>query len=109
MSEYQRTHNKYIKNKNEIILFFQEIEAHFSKKSKTNLLRKSKSEPADEKKPKDIALDNLNNLHIPIGPYVEANIIRLQQSDVLPQQQVNSSPLQGHSNPAFEESNTTHL
>uniref|UniRef100_W8AE23 Facilitated trehalose transporter Tret1 n=2 Tax=Ceratitis capitata TaxID=7213 RepID=W8AE23_CERCA len=80
-----------------------EIEAHFSKKSKTNLMKKSCR--VDLKKRASIQLDNLQNLQMPISAQAEAKIIQLQQSDFLPQR----TPTGGEVNHAFEENNTTHL
>lgn len=51
-------------------------------------------------------LDNLDNLQMPIGPYTEAKIIQLQQSDFIPIRTNNGG---GATNMAFEENNTTHL
>ncbi|XP_051864044.1 facilitated trehalose transporter Tret1 isoform X1 [Drosophila albomicans] len=90
-----------------------EIEAHFSKKSDMNLLRKQPSPKELEKQQQTqpsnvIHLDNLQNLHVPISSQQQAKIIHLQQSDFAPQ--ANSNPLRGATNHAFEESsNTTHL
>lgn len=89
-----------------------EIEAHFSKKSDVNLLRKQPSPREIEKQQHSnqsnaIHLDNLQNLHVPISSQQQAKIIHLQQSDFAPQ---TNSSLRGTTNPAFEESsNTTHL
>ncbi|KAL7728352.1 hypothetical protein ACLKA6_007446 [Drosophila palustris] len=97
-----------------------EIEAHFSKKSDMNLLRKQPSAREIEKQQQRqsignpmqsnaIHLDNLQNLHVPISSQQQSKIIHLQQSDFAPQSNTNSS-LRGTTNPAFEESsNTTHL
>nr|XP_014091416.1 facilitated trehalose transporter Tret1-2 homolog isoform X1 [Bactrocera oleae] len=79
-----------------------EIEAHFSKKSKTNLLKKSCRQDLNKTA---IQLDNLQNLQIPISAQAEAKIIQLQQSDFVPQR----LHVAGEINPAFEENNTTHL
>ncbi|KAH8417184.1 hypothetical protein KR222_005930, partial [Zaprionus bogoriensis] len=90
--------------------FLQEIEAHFSKKSDMNLLRKQPATKVIEKPQHPgpanvIQLDNLQNLHVPISSQQQAKIIHLQQSDFAP-----ASSLVGATNHAFEEgSNTTHL
>ncbi|KAH8310930.1 hypothetical protein KR044_003484, partial [Drosophila immigrans] len=90
-----------------------EIEAHFSKKSDMNLLRKQPSKKEIEKQQQTqpsnaIHLDNLQNLHVPISSQQQAKIIHLQQSDFAPQ--TGNNPLRGTTNLAFEEnSNTTHL
>ncbi|XP_064549236.1 facilitated trehalose transporter Tret1 isoform X2 [Drosophila montana] len=96
-----------------------EIEAHFSKKSDMNLLRKQPPQTASEKQPNQsmnptnaIQLDNLQNLHVPISPQQQAKIIHLQQSDFTPRTTLerSGSSLGGATNLAFEESsNTTHL
>ena len=66
-------------------------------------------------------LNNLENLQIPIGPYTEAKIIQLQQSDFVPKRNADNSHNNnnyngnhhisqgGITNLAYEESNTTHL
>ncbi|XP_053969704.1 facilitated trehalose transporter Tret1 isoform X3 [Anastrepha ludens] len=79
-----------------------EIEAHFSKKSNTNLMKKSCRLDLNKT---SIQLDNLQNLQIPVSAQTEAKIIQLQQSDFLPHQ----SSIGGEINPAFEENTTTHL
>ncbi|XP_011203845.2 facilitated trehalose transporter Tret1 isoform X1 [Bactrocera dorsalis] len=79
-----------------------EIEAHFSKKSKTNLLKKSCRQDLNKTV---IQLDNLQNLQIPISAQTEAKIIQLQQSDFVPQR----LHVAGEINLGFEENNTTHL
>ncbi|KAH8359792.1 hypothetical protein KR093_008883, partial [Drosophila rubida] len=90
-----------------------EIEAHFSKKSDVNLLRKQPSSKEIEKQQQTqqsnaLQLDNLQNLHVPISSQQQAKIIHLQQSDFAPQ--TSSNPLRGATNLAFEEhNNTTHL
>ncbi|XP_034488898.1 facilitated trehalose transporter Tret1 isoform X2 [Drosophila innubila] len=89
-----------------------EIEAHFSKKSDMNLLRKQPSPKEIEKQQQPnqsnaIHLDNLQNLHVPISSQQQSKIIHLQQSDFAPQ---TNRSLSGTANLAFEESsNTTHL
>lgn len=96
-----------------LFYFGQEIEAHFSKKSDMNLLRKGPPSKAIEKPPNPsttniIQLDNLQNLHVPISSQQQAKIIHLQQSDFAPVAE-ESSP-SGATNHAYEEScNTTHL
>ncbi|XP_017475702.1 PREDICTED: facilitated trehalose transporter Tret1 isoform X2 [Rhagoletis zephyria] len=79
-----------------------EIEAHFSKKSDTNLFRKSRRQDLSKTA---IQMDNLQNLQIPISAQTESKIIKLQQSDFLPQNTTNG----GETNLAFEENNITHL
>ncbi|XP_067642478.1 solute carrier family 2, facilitated glucose transporter member 8 isoform X2 [Eurosta solidaginis] len=79
-----------------------EIEAHFSKKSKTNLMKKSCR--IDLKKT-SIQLDNLQNLQVPISVQTEAKIIKLQQSDFVPKN--TTSGRDGEINLAYEENNTT--
>lgn len=67
-------------------------------------------------------MDNLENLQIPIGPYTEAKIIQLQQSDFIPKHSSssngngnnnnksnNNGNQGGITNMAYEENNTTHL
>ncbi|XP_002000342.2 facilitated trehalose transporter Tret1 isoform X2 [Drosophila mojavensis] len=99
-----------------------EIEAHFSKKSDMNLLRKQPPQHATEKQQSPpvnganaIQLDNLQDLHMPVSQLQQAKIIKLQQSDFVPAAQPErptdrGAALAGVSNPAFEETNnTTHL
>ncbi|XP_073832397.1 uncharacterized protein isoform X2 [Musca autumnalis] len=100
-----------------------EIEAHFSKKSPTNLLCKKQQKLEKEQKkqqaesesgyPYPLQPEHLENLQIPIGPYTEAKIIQLQQSDFLPnlhRRNESNGGASGISNMAYEEeSNTTHL
>ncbi|XP_037821378.1 facilitated trehalose transporter Tret1 isoform X2 [Lucilia sericata] len=96
-----------------------EIEAHFSKKSDKNLLckKQQKQERLQKQQQQNqqtcpIHLDNLDNLQIPIGPYTEAKIIQLQQSDFIPQHNNNNNSngnQGGFTNMAYEENNTTHL
>lgn len=96
-----------------LLFFAQEIEAHFSKKSDVNLLRKGSQTKAIEKPPNPsstnvIQLDNLQNLHVPISSQQQAKIIHLQQSDFAPVAAESSHG--GATNLAYEEScNTTHL
>ncbi|XP_061393962.1 facilitated trehalose transporter Tret1 [Musca vetustissima] len=98
-----------------------EIEAHFSKKSPTNLLckkqqklekqqKKQMTQNNDTRYPCPLHVEHLENLQIPIGPYTEAKIIQLQQSDFLPNRRTNGTNGDGVTNMAYEEeSNTTHL
>ncbi|KNC23736.1 hypothetical protein FF38_01201 [Lucilia cuprina] len=95
-----------------------EIEAHFSKKSDKNLLckKQQKQERLQKQQQKQqtcsIHLDNLDNLQIPVGPYTEAKIIQLQQSDFIPTHNNNNNSNDnqgGFTNMAYEENNTTHL
>ncbi|XP_023178926.2 facilitated trehalose transporter Tret1 isoform X2 [Drosophila hydei] len=99
-----------------------EIEAHFSKKSDLNLLRKQPRQHESEKQQSPptngtnaIQLDNLQDLHMPVGSQQQTKIIHLQQSDFVPQTHMERPTSRGPSlvgvtNPAFEEtSNTTHL
>ncbi|TMW51385.1 hypothetical protein DOY81_003509 [Sarcophaga bullata] len=102
-----------------------EIEAHFSKKSTKNLLCKKQQKQEKLEKQRQLTcpvhLNNLENLQIPIGPYTEAKIIQLQQSDFVPKRNADNSHNNnnyngnhhisqgGITNLAYEESNTTHL
>ncbi|XP_065355023.1 facilitated trehalose transporter Tret1 [Calliphora vicina] len=102
-----------------------EIEAHFSKKSDKNLLCKKQQKLERLQKQQrnqqncPMHMDNLENLQIPIGPYTEAKIIQLQQSDFIPKHSsssngnnnnINNNGNQGGiTNMAYEENNTTHL
>ncbi|XP_011292199.1 facilitated trehalose transporter Tret1 isoform X2 [Musca domestica] len=102
-----------------------EIEAHFSKKSPTNLLCKKQQKLEKQQKKQNeseggcfsfpLQVEHLDNLQIPIGPYTEAKIIQLQQSDFLPNRRSNGTnnggtTSEGVANMAYEEeSNTTHL
>ncbi|XP_046805046.1 facilitated trehalose transporter Tret1 isoform X2 [Lucilia cuprina] len=94
-----------------------EIEAHFSKKSDKNLLCKKQQkqerlQKQQQKQTCSIHLDNLDNLQIPVGPYTEAKIIQLQQSDFIPTHNNNNNSNDnqgGFTNMAYEENNTTHL
>lgn len=96
-----------------LFYFSQEIEAHFSKKSDINLLRKGLPLKVIEKPPNPsttnvIQLDNLQNLHVPISSQQQSKIIHLQQSDFAPV--AAESSLGGTTNHAYEDScNTTHL
>ncbi|XP_017018575.1 facilitated trehalose transporter Tret1 isoform X2 [Drosophila kikkawai] len=91
-----------------------EIEAHFSKKSDMNLLRK---QPSNKLPVKDeaqypgnaINVDGMQSFHVPITSQQQAKIIHLQQSDFAPRPPNGRTAGVGMSNPAFEESNTTHL
>uniref|UniRef100_A0A1I8P3K2 Major facilitator superfamily (MFS) profile domain-containing protein n=1 Tax=Stomoxys calcitrans TaxID=35570 RepID=A0A1I8P3K2_STOCA len=87
-----------------------EIEAHFSKKSSTNLLSKKQQKLEKQQKqesyPSPLQVEHFENLQIPIGPYTEAKIIQLQQSDFLPNRTMHDG---GISNMGYEENNTTHL
>ncbi|XP_075146477.1 facilitated trehalose transporter Tret1 isoform X2 [Haematobia irritans] len=96
-----------------------EIEAHFSKKSSTNLLSKKQQKLEKELKlkekqehnrtyPSPLQVENLENLQIPIGPFTEAKIIQLQQSDFLPNR-MDDGTVGGVTNMGYEENNTTHL
>ncbi|KAH8278702.1 hypothetical protein KR018_007521, partial [Drosophila ironensis] len=92
-----------------------EIEAHFSKKSDVNLLRKEPNTklPVKEETPypaNAINVEGMQSFHMPITPQQQAKIIHLQQSDFTPRaQNGRSAQNAGMTNPAFEESNTTHL
>ncbi|XP_017088653.2 facilitated trehalose transporter Tret1 isoform X2 [Drosophila bipectinata] len=91
-----------------------EIEAHFSKKSDMNLLRKQPSAklPIKEETPypaNTINVESMQSFHVPITSQQQAKIIHLQQSDFAPRPQNGRTPNAGMTNPAFEESNTTHL
>ncbi|KAH8318796.1 hypothetical protein KR074_006553, partial [Drosophila pseudoananassae] len=91
-----------------------EIEAHFSKKSDMNLLRKQPSAklPIKEEAPypaNTINVESMQSFHVPITSQQQAKIIHLQQSDFTPRPQNGRTPNAGMTNPAFEESNTTHL
>ncbi|XP_017071863.1 facilitated trehalose transporter Tret1 isoform X1 [Drosophila eugracilis] len=89
-----------------------EIEAHFSKKSDMNLLRKqpnNKLPVKDEAQYPGNAINVQGSFHVPITSQQQAKIIHLQQSDFTPRPQNGRSAGVGMSNPAFEESNTTHL
>ncbi|XP_026850637.1 facilitated trehalose transporter Tret1 isoform X1 [Drosophila persimilis] len=89
-----------------------EIEAHFSKKSDMNLLRK---QPKTKPPIKDeiqmpgnaINVDTMQSFHVPITSQQQSKIIHLQQSDFTPRTAQNGRS--GATNLAFEESNTTHL
>ncbi|XP_022223288.2 facilitated trehalose transporter Tret1 isoform X2 [Drosophila obscura] len=90
-----------------------EIEAHFSKKSDMNLLRK---QPKTKTPIKDaiqmpgnaINVDTMQSFHVPITSQQQSKIIHLQQSDFTPRATQNGR--NGATNLAFEESsNTTHL
>ncbi|XP_033163959.1 facilitated trehalose transporter Tret1 isoform X1 [Drosophila mauritiana] len=90
-----------------------EIEAHFSKKSDVNLLRKQPSNKLPIKDEAQVPGNTINmqgNFQVPITSQQQAKIIHLQQSDFTPRSQNGrTAGGVGLSNPAFEESNTTHL
>ncbi|XP_052835549.1 facilitated trehalose transporter Tret1 isoform X2 [Drosophila gunungcola] len=89
-----------------------EIEAHFSKKSDMNLLRKQPSKKlpiTDDAQHPGSAINVQGSFHVPITSQQQAKIIHLQQSDFAPRPQNGRAAGVGMSNPAFEESNTTHL
>ncbi|KPU80207.1 uncharacterized protein Dana_GF18437, isoform B [Drosophila ananassae] len=91
-----------------------EIEAHFSKKSDMNLLRKQPSAklPIKEETPypaNTLNVESMQSFHVPITSQQQAKIIHLQQSDFTPRPQNGRTANTGMTNPAFEESNTTHL
>ncbi|XP_037947939.1 facilitated trehalose transporter Tret1 isoform X2 [Teleopsis dalmanni] len=78
-----------------------EIEAHFSKKSKTNLLSKDWQ---NNNKISITQMDNLQNLQIAMDRQTQTKVLQLQQSDFIP-----SEATMGKTNLAYEENNTTHL
>ncbi|XP_065723249.2 facilitated trehalose transporter Tret1 isoform X2 [Drosophila suzukii] len=89
-----------------------EIEAHFSKKSDMNLFHKQPSNKLpvkDEAQYPGPAINVQGSFHVPITSQQQAKIIHLQQSDFAPRPSNGRTAGVGMSNPAFEESNTTHL
>jgi len=55
------------------------------------------------------AINVQGSFHVPITSQQQAKIIHLQQSDFAPRPSNGRTAGVGMSNPAFEESNTTHL
>lgn len=79
-----------------------------------NLLRKQPSAklPIKEETPypaNTLNVESMQSFHVPITSQQQAKIIHLQQSDFTPRPQNGRTANAGMTNPAFEESNTTHL